>query len=99
MGYAFVWVYTYHFKGQANYCMTNKDLFELEGTITEALPNTQFRVQVGDTAPEEFANRNLLCVLSGRMRKFRIRVMPGDKVKIEVTPYDKDRGRITFRSK
>jgi len=79
--------------------MAKQDLLELDGIITEALPNTQFRVDVVPEAPEEFAGRNLLCALSGRMRKFRIRVMPGDKVKIEVTPYDKDRGRITFRSK
>jgi translation initiation factor IF-1 len=79
--------------------MTNKDLIELDGTITEALPNTQFRVEVDQQAHEDYAGRTLLCVLSGRMRKFRIRVMPGDRVKIEVTPYDKDRGRITFRSK
>jgi translation initiation factor IF-1 len=79
--------------------MANKDFLELDGQITEALPNTFFRVQVDATAPEEFAGRILLCALNGKMRKFRIRVMPGDRVKIEVTPYDKDRGRITFRSK
>jgi len=79
--------------------MANKDNLELEGTITEALPNTLFRVQVIPTAPDDFKNRVLLCALSGKMRKFKIRVMPGDRVKIEVTPYDKDRGRITFRSK
>lgn len=79
--------------------MANKNFFELDGIITEALPNTMFRVQIEPQAPEEFANRVLLCALSGRMRKFKIRVMPGDKVKVEVTPYDKDRGRITFRSK
>jgi translation initiation factor IF-1 len=79
--------------------MTNKDLIELDGTIAEALPNTQFRVEIDQQAPEDYAGRTLLCALSGRMRKFRIRVMPGDRVKIEVTPYDKDRGRITFRSK
>ncbi len=79
--------------------MANKDLLELDGSITEALPNTMFRVEIDPAAPEEFASRTLLCALSGRMRKFRIRVMPGDRVKVEVTPYDKDRGRITFRSK
>jgi translation initiation factor IF-1 len=79
--------------------MANKDLLELDGQIVEALPNTLFRVEIVPEAPEEYANRTLLCALSGRMRKFRIRVMPGDKVKVEVTPYDKDRGRITFRSK
>jgi translation initiation factor IF-1 len=79
--------------------MANKNFLELDGLITEALPNTMFRVEIDSQAPEEYAGRILLCALSGRMRKFRIRVMPGDKVKVEVTPYDKDRGRITFRSK
>jgi translation initiation factor IF-1 len=79
--------------------MQNKNFLELDGLITEALPNTMFRVQIDPLASEDYANRIILCALSGRMRKFRIRVMPGDKVKIEVTPYDKDRGRITFRSK
>ena len=79
--------------------MQQKNLLELDGVITEALPNAMFRVSIEASAPEEFANRVLLCALSGRMRKFKIRVMPGDRVKIEVTPYDKDRGRITFRAK
>lgn len=79
--------------------MQNRDTIELDGVITEALPNTMFRVEVDPKAPEDFANRVLLCTLSGRMRQFRIRVMPGDRVRVEVTPYDKDRGRITFRAK
>jgi translation initiation factor IF-1 len=77
----------------------NKQILELEGTITEALPNTMFRVLVSPEAPEEFKGRNILCTLSGKMRMYRIRVMPGDDVRIEVTPYDKDRGRITFRKR
>ncbi len=79
--------------------MTNTDNIELDGIITEALPNAMFRVEVDQQANQDYAGRSLLCVLSGRMRKFRIRVMPGDRVKVELTPYDKDRGRITFRSK
>ena len=63
------------------------------GTVEEALPNALFRVILDDT------NEKQIAYLAGKMRKFRIRVMPGDRVKIEVTPYDKDRGRITFRSK
>jgi len=76
-----------------------KDVTELEGVVTEALPNTMFRVQIADTGPEEFASRILLCTLSGRMRMYHIRVMPGDSVTVAVTAYDKDRGRITFRKK
>ena len=77
----------------------NKQVLELEGTITEALPNTTFRVLVSKEAPEEFQGRTVLCTLSGKMRLYRIRVMPGDDVRIEMTPYDKDRGRITFRKR
>lgn len=79
--------------------MANKQTQELEGIVTEALPNTMFRVQVDEQAPEDFAGHVLLCTLSGKMRMYRIRVMPGDKVKLEVTPYDPYRGRITFRVK
>lgn len=79
--------------------LNDRQITELEGVIDEALPNALFRVLIVPQAPEEFANRSILCALSGKMRKFRIRVMPGDRVKVEVTPYDKNRGRITFRSK
>lgn len=58
-----------------------------------------FRVEIAATAPAEYAGRIVLCTLSGRMRMYRIRVMPGDVVKVEMTPYDKDRGRITYRAK
>lgn len=79
--------------------MANKQVQEIEGVVTEALPNTMFRVEINEDAPEEFAGRVLLCTLSGKMRMYRIRVMPGDNVRLEVTPYDLDRGRITFRVK
>ncbi|OGV95987.1 translation initiation factor IF-1 [Microgenomates group bacterium RBG_16_45_19] len=76
-----------------------KQILELEGIITEALPNTMFRVQVAPSAPEEYQGRTILCTLSGKMRLYRIRVMPGDEVRLEMTPYDKDRGRITYRKR
>jgi translation initiation factor IF-1 len=76
-----------------------KNNTEVQGIVTEALPNTMFRVQVDSDAPEDYADRELLCTLSGKMRMYRIRVMPGDKVMAEVTPYDKNRGRITYRKK
>ncbi|MFC1727548.1 translation initiation factor IF-1 [Patescibacteria group bacterium] len=72
--------------------MVNKDKFEFEGTVFEALPNTMFRVELAD-------ERVVLCHLSGKMRRYRIKVMPGDKVKVELTPYDEARGRITYRFK
>ncbi|HUV46648.1 MAG TPA: translation initiation factor IF-1 [Candidatus Bathyarchaeia archaeon] len=64
----------------------------VDGKVVEALPNTMFRVKLED-------GRLLLCTLSGKMRIYRIRVLPGDDVKVETTPYDEKRGRITYRTK
>lgn len=72
---------------------------QAEGEVTEALPNTMFRVVVDSTAPELIRGKILLCTLAGKMRMFRISVMPGDRVKLEVSPYDLSRGRITYRQK
>ena len=63
---------------------------EVNGVVSEALPNTQFRVTLED-------GREILAHLAGKMRLYRIRVMPGDKVKLEMSPYDTNKGRITFR--
>ncbi len=65
---------------------------EVSGVVTEALPNTTFRVEIED-------GRILLCYLSGKMRMYRIKVIPGDKVKVELTPYDETKGRIVYRDK
>ena len=70
--------------------MAKVDVIEVEGTITEALPNTQFRVELDN-------GHNVLAHISGRMRMNYIRILPGDKVKVELSPYDLDRGRITYR--
>ena len=70
-----------------------KEVISKTGEVIEALPNTTFRVKLDD---EE---KTVLCTLSGKMRMYRIRVMPGDKVNIDMTPYDEKRGRITYRSK
>ena len=70
--------------------MAKEDVIEVEGTITEALPNTQFRVELDN-------GHNVLANISGRMRMNYIRILPGDKVKVELSPYDLDRGRITYR--
>ena len=72
---------------------------EVEGVVTQALPNTTFKVKLDDEAPEDLAGQEVLCTLSGKMRLYRIRVMPGDRTKIEITQYDHTRGRITFRYK
>lgn len=72
--------------------MAKEDLVEFEGVVQEVLPNTMFRVQL-DNGHEVLAHS------SGRMRKNRIRVLAGDKVTVEMTPYDLTKGRITFRHK
>lgn len=69
-----------------------KDVIELEGTILEAMPNAMFRVKLEN-------DHEILAHISGKIRKNFIRILPGDKVKIEMTPYDLTRGRITFRLK
>ncbi len=70
--------------------MAKEDVIEVEGTVTEALPNTQFRVELDN-------GHNVLGYISGKMRMNYIRILPGDKVKLELSPYDLDRGRITYR--
>lgn len=72
--------------------MEKQDKVELEGVVVEALPNTMFRVELDD-------ERLVLCHLSGKMRRYRIKVMLGDRVKFETTPYDEKRGRIVYRFK
>jgi translation initiation factor IF-1 len=67
-----------------------EDKIEVEGEITEALPSTMFRVQVD-------GGHSVLATISGKMRKNYIRILPGDKVKVELSPYDLSRGRITYR--
>jgi translation initiation factor IF-1 len=68
------------------------DKIEIEGTVIEALPNTQFKVELEN-------GHEVLAYLSGKMRKYYIRILLGDRVRVEVTPYDMSRGRITYRYK
>jgi translation initiation factor IF-1 len=70
--------------------LAKEDVIEVEGTVIEALPNTQFRVELDN-------GHNVLAHISGKMRMNYIRILPGDKVKVELSPYDLDRGRITYR--
>ena len=69
----------------------NSDLMEFEGTIIDVLPNQMFRVQI------DHNDHVITCYTSGKMRQFKIRLIHGDRVKVEMTPYDLSRGRITFR--
>ncbi len=72
--------------------MAKEELLVFEGVVTELLPNAMFRVKLENV-------REVLTHTSGKMRKNRIRVLVGDKVNVEMTPYDLSKGRITFRHK
>ena len=69
-----------------------EDAIELEGTVTEPLPNAMFRVELENS-------HSVLCSISGKIRMNYIRILPGDKVVVELSPYDLTRGRITYRYK
>ncbi len=78
--------------------MSKPGVLELTGTVAEALPNTLFRVEVPKgEIPQIQEPKIVLCHLSGKMRRNFVRILPGDKVKLEITPYDLGRGRITAR--
>lgn len=68
----------------------DKDLIEFEGSITEVLPNQTFKVKLDN-------EHMVTCYTGGKMRQFRIRLVQGDRVRVEMTPYDLNKGRITFR--
>jgi translation initiation factor IF-1 len=72
--------------------MQSKDKIEVEGVVVEALPATQFRVELDN-------GHTVLAYLSGKMRKYYIRILLGDRVRVELSPYDMERGRITYRFK
>ena len=72
--------------------MSKEDHIEMEGTVVETLPNTTFRVKLD--------NEHLVTAhISGKMRKHYIRILTGDRVKVQMTPYDLSKGRITYRSR
>ena len=72
--------------------MSKEDLIEVEGKVVEALPNTMFRVEVE-------GGHEILAHLSGKLRIHYIKILPGDRVTVELSPYDLKRGRITYRLK
>ena len=72
--------------------MSKEDVIELEGTVVEALPSTMFRVELAN-------GHKILAHISGKVRTNYIRIVPGDKVTVEMSPYDLTKGRITWRSK
>ena len=73
--------------------MAKTEPIELEGVITQALPNAMFHVKLDNT------DKEILGIVSGKMRKHFIRILPGDRVRVELSPYDLERGRIVFRQK
>ncbi|MFH1181085.1 MAG: translation initiation factor IF-1 [bacterium] len=70
----------------------NPKAFRASGTVIEALPSTNFKVKLDD-------GREVFCHLAGRLRMFRIKILPGDRVQIEMTPYDETKGRIVYRGR
>ena len=72
--------------------MSKEDVIEVEGTVVEAMPNAMFRVEIQ-------GGHQLLAHISGKLRMNFIRILPGDKVTVEMSPYDLTKGRITWRSK
>lgn len=72
--------------------MAKHEAIEIEGAVTSVLPDLRFRVELDN-------GHEVLATIAGKMRKFRIRVLEGDRVKVEVSPYDLSRGRITYRHK
>jgi len=72
--------------------LAKSDMIELEGTVVESLPNTTFRVDIGN-------GHVILAHISGKLRMNFIRILPGDRVTVQMSPYDLTRGRITWRSK
>ena len=72
--------------------MSKEDVIEVEGTVVETLPNTNFEVELEN-------GHQILAHISGKLRMNYIKILPGDKVKVELSPYDLTRGRITWRAK
>lgn len=72
--------------------MAKEDAIEVEGTIVEPLPNAMFQVQLDN-------GHRVLAYISGKMRMHYIKILPGDRVTVELSPYDLSRGRVTFRNK
>jgi translation initiation factor IF-1 len=75
-----------------DYLMSKSDVIELEGKVLEALPNAMFQVELE-------SGQKILAHISGKLRMNFIRILPGDKVTVEISPYDLSRGRITWRAK
>ena len=84
----------WHFmrKNEEGKTLSKEDVIEVEGTVVETLPNTNFKVELEN-------GHQILAHISGKLRMNYIKILPGDKVKVELSPYDLSRGRITWRAK
>jgi translation initiation factor IF-1 len=87
-----VWIRYQIGQGAGQLPKSKEDAIVMEGTVTEPLPNAMFRVELDN-------GHKVLAHISGKMRMHYIRILPGDKVQVELTPYDLERGRITYRYK
>jgi len=72
--------------------MTNKNIIRKSGTVLETLPSTHFRVKLDE-------GKEIMAHLAGKLRMFRIKILPGDRVTVEMSPYDETKGRIVYRGK
>jgi translation initiation factor IF-1 len=72
--------------------VAKEDLIQLEGLVEEVLPNAMFRVKINDS-------HRITAVISGKMRQHRIQILQGDKVKVEISPYDLTKGRVVYRER
>jgi translation initiation factor IF-1 len=79
-------------RAEKTFAMAKEEMLEMDGTVQEVLPNTQFRVELENGA-------NVLAYAGGRVRQNRIRILAGDRVRLEISPYDISRGRINYRHK
>tara|TARA_Y100000589_G_C26665793_1_gene431832 strand:+ start:264 stop:542 length:279 start_codon:yes stop_codon:yes gene_type:complete len=86
------WLYSYVFSCAYGVNVAKEEAIVVEGTVVEPLPNAMFRVELDN-------GHKVLAHVSGKMRKFFIRILPGDKVTVELSPYDLTRGRITYRAR
>lgn len=84
--------FTLLYNWQLRVKMAKEDIIEMAGEVVEKLPNAMFKVKLEN-------GHEVLCTISGKMRKYYIRILPGDKVKVDISPYDLSRGRISYREK
>jgi len=79
--------------------MGKEDIIEVTGIVVESLPNTEFKVEINDEEHEEFKKLVVNARLSGKMRMHYIKILPGDRVTVQLSTYDLTKGRITYRQK